>query len=89
MNVTLPVRLSDQGFGIYGIIQANKTSGMYVTGNASITLQIRDPDLDRFKTPPLIEITRNIQAVICIFGRLNSLPFSLLERLIFSLQWMN
>jgi len=45
--------------------------------------------LDRFKTPPLIEITRNIQAVICIFGRLNSLPFSLLERLIFSLQWMN
>lgn len=59
----MPKRLSEIGFGVYGLIMANHTSGRPVKGNATVYLELKDPTLP--KSPPIATAKKYINVVSC------------------------
>ncbi|KAL5960619.1 hypothetical protein TSMEX_011655, partial [Taenia solium] len=60
VNVTILPRYSDEDFALTGLIQANYTSGRYVRGNASVTIEMRERGLDMWTRPPAGTVKRII-----------------------------
>ncbi|CAH8610228.1 unnamed protein product [Heterobilharzia americana] len=63
VNVTLPLRITDNQLAFYGLISANYTSGKAVKGNATVLIQLRKPGADRWTKPPLAEFRRYLLAL--------------------------
>ena len=60
VNVTIPPRLSEFAFGVYGLIAANYTSGRPVKGNATVVLELRDPRKS-LQEKPLKRLQRSVK----------------------------
>ncbi|CAI2733480.1 unnamed protein product [Schistosoma spindalis] len=63
VNVTLPLRITDNQLGLYGLISANYTSGKAVKGNATVLIQLRKSGADRWNSPPRAEFRRYLLAL--------------------------
>uniref|UniRef100_A0A095AXW1 CD109 antigen n=1 Tax=Schistosoma haematobium TaxID=6185 RepID=A0A095AXW1_SCHHA len=64
VNVTLPLRITDNQLGLYGLISANYTSGKAVKGNATVLIQLRKSGADRWTNPPRAEFRRYLLALV-------------------------
>lgn len=56
-------RYSDEDFALTGLIQANYTSGKYVRGNASVTIEMRERGPEMWTRPPAGTVKRTITQV--------------------------
>ncbi|KAA3678278.1 uncharacterized protein DEA37_0008308 [Paragonimus westermani] len=63
VNVTAPLRMMDNELALYGIINANYTSGKAVRGNATVLIQIREPGANRWTLPPRGQVIRELIAL--------------------------
>lgn len=63
VNVTLPLRITDNELALYGLVMANYTSGKGVHGNATAVIQIREAGSKRWTSPPRAELKRELLAV--------------------------
>ncbi|KAA0185292.1 hypothetical protein FBUS_04152, partial [Fasciolopsis buskii] len=63
VNVTLPLRITDNELALYGLVMANYTSGKGVHGNATAVIQIREAGSKRWTSPPRAELKRELLAL--------------------------
>ncbi|VDP80332.1 unnamed protein product [Echinostoma caproni] len=63
VNVTLPLRITDNELALYGLIMANYTSGKAVNGNATALIQLREAGATRWTSAPRAQLKIQLLAL--------------------------